>query len=138
MRFPQHSKSDIMTKQILKIPLRVVSEANMSEHWTKKHKRKKEQKRLVTIFAKDAVRLIKPPVTVKLTRVAPRALDQDNLVASFKHVLDVISDLIHPGLAPGRADGLGDISFSWHQEKGKPKEYAILVEFKEVKEPDHT
>lgn len=116
----------------LKIPVRIVSEANISEHWTKKHKRKKEQQAIIKLFWNDEAKQIKPPAKIKLIRIAPRSLDLDNLVASFKHATDAIADLIKPGYLAGRADGEGDLHFKYDQKKGKPKEYALEIEIRQV------
>src|SRR5262245_66553481 len=71
------------------MPVRVVSEANMREHWRKKHNRKKKQQAALqeTLINTGAVLL---PCTVRLIRIGPRKLDSDNLAGSLKHVQDVI------------------------------------------------
>lgn len=75
---------------------------------------------------------IKPPVAIKLTRVAPRSLDTDNLIGgAMKGIRDCVADLIIPGLAAGRADGLSGpwcITWSYDQKKGLPKEYSLEIE----------
>lgn len=113
----------------LKLPIRTVSEANSSEHWTEKHKRHKKQKFIVRAYLNKVPRSsIKLPVAIHLTRIAPRQLDRDdNLPMAFKYVKDYICDYIIPGLQAGRADDTHQISFSYSQEKGKPKEYAIII-----------
>lgn len=74
--------------------------------------------------------LIKLPVKITITRIAPRKLDFDNLVMSQKFVLDSIADQIFPGLRPGRADGDPRIlPVTYLQEKGAPKFYATRVQF---------
>jgi len=115
---------------IIKIPLKTVSEANTSsEHWTKKHKRHKKQKLVVQTFLRPHKENIHLPCHITLTRIAPRKLDKDeNLPMSFKYIKDYICDFITPGLQAGRADENPDLSFSFGQEKGKPKEYAIIIE----------
>lgn len=110
------------------IPLRIISEANASEHWSKKHKRHKKQKGFVNLYCKW-IASIKPPCLIKLTRISPRKLDKDeNLPMAFKYIKDAIADLIHPGLAPGRADDDDSISWEFAQEKGDPKTYSIKIE----------
>ena len=71
---------------------------------------------------------IKPPCTVKLTRISPRSFDCDNLVGGFKYVKDAIAEYIHPNLAIGRADDDDLIKWEYAQEKGEPKHYAIRIE----------
>lgn len=110
------------------IPIKTVSEANSSEHWTKKSKRHNQQKFIIKIMFRKCVRYIDLPCTIKLTRIAPRALDYDNLCCSMKWCLDAICDCLVPGLKPGRADGDERISVEYYQEKGMPKEYALKID----------
>ena len=105
----------------VEIPLELPSLANASWHWSKKHKVRKLQKWMVKTFVTQKRREIPEsgPWQVILTRMAPRLLDEDNLVSAFKNITDAIAEIIHPGLAPGRADGLGDVKFEYRQEKAK-------------------
>ena len=109
------------------IPLKVVSESNLQEHWSKKAKRHKTQKLCVkSVLSRHKFTL---PCSVHLTRIAPRQLDaHDNLRSAFKWICDCIADLILPGQKAGRADDSKEISWHYFQEKGKPKEYAIKIE----------
>ena len=110
------------------IPIKVISEANTRDHWRTKHRRKKKQRdAIVCWWWKEDVN-VKLPIHVKLTRISPRRLDSDNLVSAFKHTRDVIADLITPGLAPGRADDLPGLTFSYEQRKGGSKKYEIEIE----------
>ena len=112
-------------KYQIQIPLRLISESNNSDHWTKKHKRKKIQSFLIRNFLKDVV--ISTPVTIKLIRQGKRLLDEDNLIGgAMKHPKDVIADIIIPGLAPGQADG--DNRIKWEYGQQKDKSYALIVE----------
>ena len=117
-----------MTEPIfIQFPLRIISEANNTDHWAKKYKRKKQQKLLVKtkLALKKTPQL---PCLVKITRIAPRKLDYDNLCFSQKAILDTICDYLNPGLAPGRADSDKRITVEYYQEKGKKNEYAIRIE----------
>lgn len=111
------------------IPLKTVSEANNSDHWTKKSKRHKLQKlKVKAIFLKE-----RPPITIPcsvvLVRIAPRELDEhDNLRTSLKYIVDAISEYLIPGKAIGRADDCKEITWDYKQEKGDPKEYAISIQ----------
>ncbi len=113
----------------IKIPIRLVSEANNTDHWTKKHKRKKKISLLLKTYLPDLGKC-QLPCKVILTRVAPRRFDFDNLVISFKHVRDQISGMLIPGLAAGRADDDDRIEWEYRQERGNPKEYAVIIEIK--------
>lgn len=70
--------------------IKLVSEANQSEHWRVKHKRKKEQQALMLSIWPKGLK-VEMPCVVTLTRVGPRKLDKDNLSGSFKHVQDEIA-----------------------------------------------
>lgn len=113
------------------IPVKTVSEANSSEHWTKKAKRHKLQKRWVrTTYPCD----MPPPdpeaiYTICITRLAPRALDDhDNLPTSLKYIADAISEQMYPGLAIGQADSAKNLKWAYYQIKRNPKEYAVQVQ----------
>jgi hypothetical protein len=103
------------------IPIRTISEANQSrqEHWGSKARRVKKQREAVAwLWPRQKIEL---PVTVALTRIAPRSLDFDNLVRSQKAVVDEIA----------RQLGVDDKCIAWFygQERGtKAKEYAVRVE----------
>ncbi len=109
--------------------LPLVSEMNTQEHWTKAHQRHKLQKKKIKIALLVDKPIITLPIHIKLTRIAPRQFDYDNLVSSFKYILDAICDYITPGLKPGRADSVAGLKFSYNQDRGKPHEYAIQIEF---------
>lgn len=111
------------------LPIKTASEANSSEHWTKKAKRHRLQKQWIkAAFLKERPQ-IAIPCAIVLVRIAPRKLDvHENLPMSFKYITDAICEYIYPGLKPGQADGKGGISFEFRQEKGKPREYAVRIE----------
>lgn len=114
--------------------VKIISEANNTDHWSKKLKRKKIQiMKMYTLKYIINTFNLKQPV-VRLTRIAPRCLDDDNLVYAFKYIRDHISDVIYPGYAPGRSDAMG-IKFEYAQEKAS-KRYAVKVEILSVKETD--
>lgn len=117
-----------MGKISITMPIRTISEANTSEHWSKKAHRHKRQKFLTRLMFQKCVPYIELPCVIKLTRIAPRALDYDNLCCSMKWCLDAICDCLVPGLKPGRADGDHRIQVKYYQEKGRPKEYALKIE----------
>lgn len=113
------------------IPIKTLSEANVSEHWSKSSKRHKMQKDIVHCFLKIDRPVIQPPCTIKITRIAPRMLDShDNLRMSMKWIIDALLEYINPNKAVGRADDDLRVSYEYDQEKGLPKEYAIRIEIK--------
>jgi hypothetical protein len=101
------------------LPIKVVSEANISEHWSKAHKRHKMQKKAIGYLMSDISLYRDMPITIKLIRISPLKLDQkDNLPMAFKYVADYIADLIYPGLQPGRADENDLMKWEYAQEDG--------------------
>lgn len=114
------------------IPLKTVSEANCSEHWSKKSKRHRQQQFFIrSLFSHEASE-IKLPCSVKLIRISPRLLDDDNLRSAFKWIRDEISECLIPekvkayvtkkgnlALIKGRADSDPRITWLYGQEKGR-------------------
>lgn len=62
-------------------------------------------------------------VRVTIVRIAPRAFDDDNFVASCKALRDGIAD------AFGLKDHDERISFWYEQTRGKPREYGVVLQF---------
>ena len=74
------------------LPLRLVSEANAHTHWRARAKRAKEQRVRVALGWHAAnLPALKKPSTVRLTRLSPRRLDDDNLASAFKAVRDEVA-----------------------------------------------
>lgn len=59
---------------------------------------------------------------ITLTRIAPRAFDDDNLAASFKALRDGVAD----GLTVD--DGDPRVTWRYAQRRGKAREYAVIIE----------
>lgn len=111
---------------LIEIPLRLQSEARLTGHWRAKNARKKNHYQLVGLyFNLNKITAIEPPFKVVLTRVAPRLLDDDNLVYAFKFIRDAVADRLIPGKAPGRADS--EMYFEYKQEK-RSKIYLVKIE----------
>ena len=98
------------------IPMKIISEANTHEHWTKSSKRHKMQQFLVRCEFRHHEMKVQLPCNIKLTRLSARFLDSDNLQIAFKWIRDQIADCILPGLAKGRADDDKRISWQYCQE----------------------
>lgn len=64
------------------------------------------------------------PIVVTLTRVAPRDLDDDNLIGGLKACRDGVADWL------GIADNDPRVTWLYDQRKGEPKRYAVEVEVK--------
>jgi len=110
----------------LKIPLKLVT-PNKMEHWTERHKRNKKQRQVINYFLNTQEKPPFFPLEISLTRIGPREWDYDNLVFSFKNSRDTLSDWLIPGKAKGQADGDKRLQWLYSQEKGEPKEHAILI-----------
>lgn len=109
------------------LPIKTVSEANISEHWTKSSKRHNSQAFSIRYWFKNASPKFNLPLAITLTRLSPRKLDSDNLVIAFKWIKDAIADQIFPGLAAGRADDSPELT--WHYKQENAKSYGIRIEF---------
>jgi hypothetical protein len=120
-----------MQKIIWEIPLKTVSEANSSEHWTVSSKRHRQQQFFVRALFHGLKQEIPIPCTVTLTRLNSRPLDEDNNVSAMKWIRDEISECIFPEKRKsyvskgkvrsikGRADDDSRISWKYAQEKSK-------------------
>lgn len=98
------------------LPLRIESVANKREHWSARARRTKMHR-----LAALAVPPHPLPCVVTLIRVAPRALDTDNLASGFKALRDGIADRL------GVADNDPRVTWRYEQTRGKSKEYAARV-----------
>jgi hypothetical protein len=115
------------------LPIKTVSEANMSEHWTKAARRHKLQKQRIKVaYLRDRPQA-NFPLRVVITRIAPRHLDShDNLPVSLKYISDAIAENLTGNHVPGQADSFCGLQFEIKQEKGYPKQYAVRIEIFEV------
>ncbi len=105
--------------------MRIVSVANMRLHWAAKARLAKNQRTrtrmsLAAVAQSSGVEVL--PVTVVLTRIAPRKLDGDNLQSGFKAVRDGVADWL------GVDDGSNMIDWQYVQRHGAAGEYAVEVE----------
>jgi hypothetical protein len=122
-----------VTPIIWSIPIKTVSEANKSEHWTVSSKRHQQQQYFIRRqFLVDDPE-VNLPCTIKLVRLSSRFLDiDDNLPMSFKWIRDQIAECIFPEKEvryvdkkgksrslKGRADDSPLIKWEYHQEKSK-------------------
>jgi hypothetical protein len=121
------NKTEAGPGRILKLglilPIKTVSEANEREHWRTKHKRKTEQQAIVEcewlrLLGKLRIQL---PCMVKLTRIGPNALDDDNLVGAFKHVRDQIARIL------GVDDGSDQVKFEYAQAPTGLRVYQVEI-----------
>lgn len=111
------------------LPIKTISEANSSEHWTKKNKRHQLQKWCIKVAFLGWDFDQSGKYHIKMIRISPRFLDDDNLVSAFKHIRDSIAENLRPGKAAGQADNDKSLSWECSQEKGKPQ--MVRIEFYE-------
>lgn len=109
------------------LPIRTRSEANLREHWARRARRARDHRLAARLMVRAAgdpadISSLSDAITVTLTRIAPRKLDSDNLARSFKAVRDGMADAL------GIDDGSSRITWCYAQRKGRPHEYAVLVE----------
>jgi hypothetical protein len=108
------------------LPIRVRSEGNQREHHFVVHKRKSEQKAVVTMSLTSALRgrpELKPPFVVTMTRIGLRTMDDDNVAFAFKACRDAVAACL------GIDDGdVARIRFRYGQRKAKEYGVEILVE----------
>lgn len=108
------------------LPIRVRSEGNQREHHFVVHKRKSEQKAVVTMRLAAALRArpeLKPPFVVTMTRIGLRTMDDDNVAFAFKACRDAVAACL------GIDDGdVARIRFRYGQRKAKEYGVEILVE----------
>lgn len=104
--------------QIL-LPIKTVSLTNQREHWRVRHRRTQYQREAVALLMPKGVPV---PCTVKLTRISPGVLDDDNLPASMKSVRDEIAKL------SGIDDRDPRVRWEYAQRRAGARRYEVLVE----------
>ncbi len=106
------------------LPIRIDSLTNERGHWAKRSKPAAQHRWLASrcfTYAKSGIGLLLPCV-VRLTRIAPREFDDDNIRAAFKSVRDGIADWL------GLDDRDKRVSWLYEQESGKPRQYAVRID----------
>lgn len=106
---------------MIELPIHVRSTANLREHWSAKAKRAKSHRATVCYVMRGQPTPALPCI-VRLIRIAPRELDDDNLAAGFKSVRDGFADWL------GVKDNDPRVSWEYAQFKGRPRQYAVRVE----------
>ncbi len=115
--------------------LRTVSESNQCEHWTRHARRTHYQRTLV--FNKLALHgswpAPLPPLNIRLIRIAPRALDDDNLCGALKAIRDGVADYLAGAYLAGddRQEG---IAWTYAQTRGEPREYSVEIQITRAEE----
>ena len=122
-----------MTIYRFELPVKLTSEANSSDYWTKKKKRKDAQKVYIDLYCKNLIQDIILPCTITLIRRSPRQFDDDNLTIAFKTIRDRLAQLLFPGSKPGQKDSDKRIKWIYLQEKNIiPKQHSIIIQIEDV------
>ena len=104
------------------IPLKLGAALNARVHWTARAKRAKTERAIVAAALRHSCPGWPTPTTCTLVRIAPRALDDDNLAGAFKSIRDEVAAFF------GVDDGpKGPIAWHYGQRKGAPKQYGIEI-----------
>lgn len=110
-------------------PYRTRAHLNTRHAWQASHSAKKKEREAL-LYGWVAAGKPKPPfpATITFVRIAPRALDEgDNLASAFKAMRDELADRL--GV---RDDRRGPITWAYAQERGAPNTYAVRVEMRGV------
>jgi len=110
---------------IYTLNVKTVSEANSREHWAAKHRRSKAQRALALAKTLEALNgAVITSATITITRIAPKALDDDNLSRSMKAIRDGIADAIKID------DGDSRVKYKYAQEPIGKHQYSVCIEIK--------
>lgn len=109
-----------MRIEIIKLPVATVSITNKREHWSKRSKRANGQREAAYLLTQPLSKM-GLPMTVKLTRISPRPLDDDNLRSALKSVRDGVADRLKLDDRDPR------VKWEYDQRKGVPKEQAVEI-----------
>jgi hypothetical protein len=117
----------------VEVPVRTVSESNARGHWSKRAGRAKAQRGLVALMLRarakaPKLRPIVGGLVVTLTRIAPRALDDDNLRGALKACRDGVADWL------GVDDRDRRVEWRYAQKRGAAKAYAVVLEVTEARD----
>lgn len=99
---------------------------NARVHWTKRAARAKKERRAtswaLSMRASSFPHPLKPPTTCTLARIAPRALDDDNLAGALKSIRDEVAAFFDVDDGPK-----GPIAWRYEQRREAPKQYAVEI-----------
>ncbi len=109
----------------IELPLHTVSVANHPGTVREHARRRKDHRGTAALVLRARLGIHPPlPVVVRVTRIAPRALDaHDNLRGCLKAVVDGIADWLEL-----TTDADPRVRWIYDQRPGKPRQYAVLVE----------
>ena len=103
------------------VPVETPSLANLREHWASRSRRAALHRSTALWHMRAHQTKPSLPCVVKLTRISPRELDDDNLRPALKSVRDGVADWLNID----DRDPL--VKWEYGQEKGKPKGVRVEV-----------
>lgn len=118
----------ILTSVEFTIPGHLPSRANLRQHWRARHAMARNQRLSARTLAHqfvgfDLLAAAKATgCTVRMTRVAPRELDDDNLAGACKSIRDGIADAL------GINDRDKRVRWVCEQAKGKPARVEVRID----------
>jgi hypothetical protein len=106
--------------------------ASMGAMFGRRAKAKKQRHGVAMVLRSEWGQPPDPPLTVTITRIAPRKLDCDNLVGSAKACRDGVADWL------GVDDRTSRSGVVWAYDQGKKgkKEYGVIIHIDMGKEDD--
>lgn len=103
--------------------IQLSSTLNARQHWRTRAASAKRQRGIARLCLSSYARPT-GPVVVTITRVAPRALDSDNLAGACKSIRDGVADWL--GVDDGAAERAGLVAWQCAQET-QAKFYAVRI-----------
>lgn len=107
----------------VRVPIKLVSVANMREHWAAKHRRSRLHRQTTRLTLQAAG---KPPAfgraLISFIRVGGRRMDSDNLVHSCKAARDGVADWL------GVDDGAARLLWHYGQVAGKRGQHELRID----------
>lgn len=104
---------------LLELPIRLVNQSNAREHWSKRKDRANEQRGIIAAVL-GRVTFPSLPMSVLITRIGKKRMDDDGATTSAKFVRDGIADALRCD------DGDPRLSFRVVQEIGA--DYGVRIE----------
>lgn len=99
---------------------------NARVHWSRRAARARKERAVIAVALRSQwfpdVETASPPTTCTLARIAPRMLDDDNLVGAFKAIRDEVAAFFGVDDGPN-----GPIAWRYEQRREAPKQYRVEI-----------
>jgi hypothetical protein len=121
------------------LSLRLDSTKSRHEHWRIKAQRTRLQRQYV--YAKltqlwDDGPVLGLPLTITITRIGPRRLDEDNLAVACSAVRDAVADWLTGAYGTGQDQQEG-LVWAYRQQRLTPTYYAVEIRVERPKGSQH-